>query len=183
MRLQPCSRSRIAASSRLSKSRDAGAAPFRSAAQQRARSPVIGRRIGVEARFHAQGQQLDSVPMAQARTRIASGLRSFKTAVNQDLRSLGMLDDERIRVRGRYQKVAIALLIAAALLVAPAVFAAQQYRRLAVPGRRRRCCRWRHGSHLLWRADAAVERRRAPGGTLARVSTAPEGRGARQRSR
>ncbi len=77
--------------------------------------------------FTHKGQQLHSVPMAQARNRIASGLRSFKAAVNQDLRSLGMLDDERIRVRGRYQKVAIALLIAAALLVAPAIFAAQQY--------------------------------------------------------
>jgi len=38
-----------------------------------------------------------------------------------------MLDDERIRVRGRYQKAAIGLLIAAALLLAPAIFAARQY--------------------------------------------------------
>ena len=77
--------------------------------------------------FRHKGQALDQVSLTQARTRIASRLREFKTAVNQELRTLGMLDDERMRVRARYLGFAIAFLLIAGLLVIPAAFLARQY--------------------------------------------------------
>jgi hypothetical protein len=81
----------------------------------------------LELAFRHKGQQLDTTPMTPARNRIASGLRTYRATVTQELRALGMLDEERMGVRSRYQKVAIALLITAALLVAPAVFLVRQY--------------------------------------------------------
>jgi uncharacterized membrane protein YgcG len=77
--------------------------------------------------FRHKGQTLDQVSLTQARTRIASRLREFKAAVNQELRTLGMLDDERMRVRARYLGFAIVFLLMAGLLVIPAAFLARQY--------------------------------------------------------
>ena len=77
--------------------------------------------------FRHKGQTLDQVSLTQARTRIAGRLREFKAAVNQELRTLGMLDDERMRVRARYLGFAIAFLLIGGLLVIPAAFLARQY--------------------------------------------------------
>ena len=77
--------------------------------------------------FRHKGQAVDDVSLTQARTRIASRLGDFKTAVNQELRTLGLLDDERMRVRARYLGFAIAFVILAFLLVIPAALLARQY--------------------------------------------------------
>ena len=77
--------------------------------------------------FHHKGQPQDAVSLAQARNRVIRRLRDFKTAVNQELRSLGMLDDERMRVRARCLGFSIAFLILAVLLVAPAIFLTRQF--------------------------------------------------------
>ena len=63
--------------------------------------------------FHHKGHPVDDVSLTQARNRIASRLPDFKAAVNQELRTLGLLDDERMRVRARYLGFAIAFLILA----------------------------------------------------------------------
>ena len=52
--------------------------------------------------------------------------------MNQELRALGMLDDERMLVRARYLGFSIAFLILAALLVIPGIFLSGQYRGLAL---------------------------------------------------
>ncbi len=77
--------------------------------------------------FRHKGQALDEVSLTQARNRIASRLRDFKAALNQELRTLGMLDDERMRVRARYLGFAIAFVLIGGLLVIPAAFLARQY--------------------------------------------------------
>jgi len=77
--------------------------------------------------FHHKDQALDHVTLTQARNRVASRLRAFKAAVNQELGALGMLDDERMRVRARYLGFAIAFVILAFLLVMPAAFLTGQY--------------------------------------------------------
>ncbi len=74
-----------------------------------------------------ESQPPDQVSLTEARTRIASRLKAFKTAVNQELRALGMLDDERMRVRARYLGFATLFVILAFLLVIPAAFLARQY--------------------------------------------------------
>ena len=47
--------------------------------------------------------------------------------MNQELRALGMLDDERMLVRARYLGFSIAFLCLAALLVIPGIFLSRQY--------------------------------------------------------
>jgi len=77
--------------------------------------------------FRHKGRDEDSVPLTKARHRVANRLRDFKTAVNQELRTLGMLDDERMGVRARYLGFSIAFLILAGLLVIPAIFVSRVY--------------------------------------------------------
>ena len=77
--------------------------------------------------FHHKGQAQDTVPLSQARNRVASRLRAFKAAVNQELRALGLLDDERMLVRARFLGVSIAFLALAGLLVVPAIVLSRQY--------------------------------------------------------
>jgi hypothetical protein len=86
--------------------------------------------------FQHKGQAQDAVPLTQARNRVLRKLRDFKTAVDQELRSLGMLDGERMRVRTRFLGFAITFLILAALLVVPAIFLTRQFEGwpLMVPG-------------------------------------------------
>jgi hypothetical protein len=84
-------------------------------------------RAALDLAFHHKGQPQDAVPLGQARNRVIRRLRDFKTAVNQELRALGMLDDERMRVRARFLGFSIAFLILAALLVAPAIFLTGQF--------------------------------------------------------
>ena len=77
--------------------------------------------------FRHKGQAQNDVSLAQARNRIARHLRHFKAAVNQELRALGMLDNERVRLRARHLGFAISCLIVAAFLVVPCVLLARQY--------------------------------------------------------
>jgi hypothetical protein len=77
--------------------------------------------------FQNKGQVEDAVSLMKARGRVMKGLGRFKDAVHQELRALGMLDDERMRVRRRFLAVSIALLIVAALLIIPAALAASTY--------------------------------------------------------
>ena len=77
--------------------------------------------------FRNKGNEEHSVPLTQARNRVSSRLRDFKAAVNQELRALGMLDDERMLVRARYLGFSIAFLSLAALLVIPGIFLSGQY--------------------------------------------------------
>jgi hypothetical protein len=68
------------------------------------------------------GAEEDAVALTKARTRLAGRLGDFKRAVNQELRALGLVDDERMRLRARYLGFSIALLILALLLLVPAGF-------------------------------------------------------------
>jgi hypothetical protein len=77
--------------------------------------------------FRHKGQALDQASLTQARNHIASRLRDFQAAVNEELRTLGLLDAERMRVRARYLGFSIAFVILAFVLVIPAALLARQY--------------------------------------------------------
>jgi len=72
--------------------------------------------------FSTKGHDETAVPLSKARSRVAGKLRDFKSAVYQELRTLGLLDEDRMRVRSRYQGFSVALLILAVLLVIPSFF-------------------------------------------------------------
>ena len=132
--------------------------------------------------FRHKGAEEDAVALTKARTRLAGRLGDFKRAVKQELRGLGLVDDERMRLRARYLGFSIAFLILAGLLVVPAALPRLSIRGLAVSD----CGRGRTGVgdwfHLLRFADATVERRRATSRTLAGVPEAPQGCRARARA-
>ena len=77
--------------------------------------------------FRHKGAEEDAVALTKARTRLARRLGDFKRAVTQDLRELGLVDDERMRLRTRYLGFSIALLMLAGLLVVPAAFLVSRY--------------------------------------------------------
>jgi hypothetical protein len=77
--------------------------------------------------FRHKGDEEDAVALAKARTRLAGRLGDFKTAVTQELRGLGLIDDERRRLRTRYLGFSIASLILAGVLVVPAAFLVSRY--------------------------------------------------------
>jgi Predicted membrane protein (DUF2207) len=77
--------------------------------------------------FRHKGAEEDTVALTKARTRLAGRLGDFKRAVKQELRGLGLVDDERMRLRARYLGFSIALLILAGLLVVPAAFLVSRY--------------------------------------------------------
>jgi uncharacterized membrane protein YgcG len=96
--------------------------------RRRATTPVAPEEAAVmNLAFQHKGQELPSIQLPQARTRIAGKLRDFRTAVNSELRAIGLLDDDRMRVRARYLRFSIALLVLAGLLLVPAVLLARQY--------------------------------------------------------
>ena len=77
--------------------------------------------------FRHKGAEEDAVTLTKARTRLARRLGDFKRAVKQELRGLGLVDDERMRLRTRYLGFSIALLMLAGLLVVPAAFLVSRY--------------------------------------------------------
>ena len=77
--------------------------------------------------FRHKNEPQEAVTLAQARHRVARRIGEFKTAVNQELRALGVLDDDRMRARARFLGFAIAFLILAAMLIVPAIFLTRQY--------------------------------------------------------
>ena len=86
--------------------------------------------------FRHKGKEESSVSLTKARGRVGGRLGDFKVAVNQELRALGMLDDERMLVRARYLGFSIGFLCLAALLAIPAIFVSRQYQGwpLLIPG-------------------------------------------------
>jgi hypothetical protein len=77
--------------------------------------------------FRHKGVEEHSVSLAKARTRLTGRLGVFRRAIEQELRGLGLVDDERMRLRTRYLRFSIALLILAGLLVVPAALLASRY--------------------------------------------------------
>jgi hypothetical protein len=77
--------------------------------------------------FRHKGEDLVEVPFAKARTRLASKMRDFKNAVKSEMASLGLLDDDRKRVRSRYLSFGVGTLILALALVVPAALLVPTY--------------------------------------------------------
>jgi hypothetical protein len=77
--------------------------------------------------FRHKGAEEDAVALTKVRTRLTARLGGFKRAVRQELRVLGLVDDERMRVRTRYLRFSTACLILASLLAVPAAFLASRY--------------------------------------------------------
>ena len=77
--------------------------------------------------FRHKGAEEDAVALTKARTRLAGRLGDFKRVVAQELRGLGLIDDERMGLRNRYLGFSIALLVLAVLLVVPGVFLVSRY--------------------------------------------------------
>ena len=131
--------------------------------------------------FQHKGQTQDTVPLPQARNRVLRRLRDFKTAVDQELRSLGMLDGERMRVRDAVPGICHYLPHPRGAPRRPGDFPDAAVRRLAPDGSRRRRRSRHRRLHLLRRADASFERGSPPRRALARIPKASEGSRARTR--
>ncbi len=77
--------------------------------------------------FRHKGKEESAVSLTQARGRVGGRLGDFKVAVKQELRALGMLDEERMLVRARYLGFSIGFVCLAALLIIPAIFLTGRY--------------------------------------------------------
>jgi hypothetical protein len=77
--------------------------------------------------FRSKGGDDDTVALSKARSRIARKFHEFKSAVQHELRKLGLLDEERMRVRRTYLGVSWAILLISLLLVVPAIFLARTF--------------------------------------------------------
>ena len=62
------------------------------------------------------------VPLATVRTRIAGSLRRYRNRVRDELRSMGLIDDDRHRVRLLFRMWGFGLLVLALVTMIPAVF-------------------------------------------------------------
>jgi hypothetical protein len=71
--------------------------------------------------FPSSDSREAGVPLAKVRSRIASNIRKYRTRVREELRVLGLFDDDRSRVRNSFAVCGFALLLVALALV---VFAA-----------------------------------------------------------
>ncbi len=60
------------------------------------------------------------VPLPKVRHHVARGLRKYRERVREELRGMGLLDDERDRVRRLFQRWALGLLVLAIVLIVPA---------------------------------------------------------------
>ena len=81
----------------------------------------------IDIAFQKKKVVVESVTLAHARNRLAGRLGGFRKAVKQEMRGLGLLDDQRINVRSRYLGVSIALFILAAMLFVPCVIFVRQF--------------------------------------------------------
>ena len=77
--------------------------------------------------FRHKDQEEHETPLMKARSRLTNGLSALRPAVYEQLRALGLIDDDRMRVRKRFLGWSIAFLVIAGLLVAPAAFATATY--------------------------------------------------------
>ena len=69
----------------------------------------------------------DAVTLSKARSRLAARPGAFRRTVTQELRGLGLVDDERMRLRTRYRRVSTVLLMLACVLVVPATLLVSRY--------------------------------------------------------
>jgi hypothetical protein len=77
--------------------------------------------------FLHKGAAEDVVALTKARTRLAARLGVFRRAVKQEIRGLGLVDDDRMRLRTRYRRLSIALLMLAGVLAVPATLLVSRY--------------------------------------------------------
>ena len=77
--------------------------------------------------FRHKGAEDAAVALTKARTRLAMRLGAFRRIVQQELRGLGLVDDERMGLRRRYRRFSIALLILTGMLVVPATLLFSRY--------------------------------------------------------
>ncbi len=69
----------------------------------------------------------DAVALSKARSRVAHKFQEFKAAVQRELRKLGLLDEDRMRVRRTYLGVSWAILLISFLLIVPAIVLARTF--------------------------------------------------------
>jgi hypothetical protein len=77
--------------------------------------------------FRHKDRDEDTAALDKARSRMVRSLREFRAAAHSELRALGLLDDERIRVRARFFRTSLVLLVLGGLLVIPAGIATAAY--------------------------------------------------------
>ena len=77
--------------------------------------------------FRNKDRDEDSAALDKARSRMVRSLREFRAAAHSELRALGLLDDERMRVRARFFRTSLVLLVLGGLLVIPAGIATAAY--------------------------------------------------------
>jgi hypothetical protein len=77
--------------------------------------------------FRDKDRDEASAPLNTARSRIQKRIREFQKPVLQELRSLGLVDDDRSRVRSRFLVISTGLLIVAVVLAAPATYLSRDY--------------------------------------------------------
>lgn len=70
--------------------------------------------------FRKKDREEEAVSLSQARSRLMSHSRAFSKALRAEMEGLGLLDASRGRIRDRYNRLGLWLLLAAGLLVAPA---------------------------------------------------------------
>jgi len=81
----------------------------------------------LEIAFRDKDRDEVSAPLNTVRSRIQKRIREFQKPVLQELRSLGLVDDDRSRVRSRFLVLSTGLLIVAVVLAAPAAYLSGDY--------------------------------------------------------
>ena len=77
--------------------------------------------------FPHKGAGDAAVALSKARTRLAARPGAFRRAIEHELRSGGLIDDERMRLRRRYRRFSIALLFLTCVVVVPAPLLISRY--------------------------------------------------------
>jgi hypothetical protein len=77
--------------------------------------------------FADHGRSRETVLLSKARNRIVRRVQPFKAAIHQELRALGLLDDERMQARARMLRLAAVLLAVAMLLLLVAVMLVREF--------------------------------------------------------
>lgn len=83
-------------------------------------APAAAEEAALQIAFRKKDRQEESVSLSQARSRLMSRSRSFSRALHTELEAMGLLDASRRRIRDRYNRLGIWLLVAAGPLAAPA---------------------------------------------------------------
>ena len=81
----------------------------------------------LELAFPPSDRADESTPLMKVRNRIGSGIRKYREHVQEELRSKGLLDDDRTRVRKRFLGWGLALIVLALVLIVPAAVMTQEF--------------------------------------------------------